>query len=312
MQKRRLGRTNLHVSEISLGTVEIGMNYGIAAPGDSTKPDESVARTLLNRALDSGINFIDVAPVYGESESFIGRALNERRKEFFLVSKVYVPQSESMTSAEVRSEVISSVTGSMKRLATTYIDILMVHSASAEVIARGAIAEALHELKNKGFIGFIGVSLYTEEAALLAIRSGQYDCIQIPYSALDRRPEANVLPEARTHDIGIITRSVLLQGALTHRCEFLSEKLTPLKQAVRQLAAATNLTVAELPELSYRYVLSHDSVHSALVGTASLDELMSAVYFTSAGSLPKELIKSIRGVTISSPELLNPANWGQR
>lgn len=310
MQKRRLGRTNLHVSEISLGTVEIGMKYGIAAPGSSTQPDELVAQTLLNRALDLGINFIDVAPVYGESEEFIGKSLKNRRKEFFLVSKVYIPHSEAMSPAEIRSEVISSVTGSMKRLATTYIDILMVHSASAEIIARGAIAEALHELKKKGFIGFIGVSLYTEESALLAIRSGQYDCIQIPYSALDRRPEAKILPEARAHDVGIITRSVLLQGALTHRYEYLSEKLAPLKQAVRQLAAAGNLTVAGLPELSYRYVLSHSSVHSALVGTASLEELLSAVNFAGAGPLPKGLIESIHGVTISSPELLNPANWG--
>ncbi len=311
MQKRRLGKTNLKVSEISFGTVEIGMKYGIAAPGGSERPDESVARTLLNRALDLGINFIDVAPVYGDSETFIGRALKDRRKEFYLVSKVYIPNSESMVPAEVHSAVISSVMGSMKRLATTYIDILMVHSASAEVIARGAIAEALHELRKKGFIGFIGVSLYTEEAALLAIHSGQYDCIQIPYSALDRRPEAKVLPAARDHDVGIVTRSVLLQGALTHRYEYLSEKLAPLKLAVQNLAAAAKLPVAELPELSYRYVLSQDSVHSALVGTASAEELVSAMTFASAGPLPDRLLEAVRSITVSSPEFLNPANWNR-
>ena len=88
MRYRQLGRTGFKVSEISLGTVEIGMPYGIAVNGVIPVPDETVANRLLHDALDRGINFIDTARAYGGSEAIIGRALRRRRKEYILASKV--------------------------------------------------------------------------------------------------------------------------------------------------------------------------------------------------------------------------------
>ena len=95
----------MNVSQISLGTVEIGMDYGIASP----RPDEKEAVRLLHRALDLGINFIDTARVYGESEAIIGRAIAERRKEFVLVSKVLSFDGEGLSTDGLRARVSNSV-----------------------------------------------------------------------------------------------------------------------------------------------------------------------------------------------------------
>ena len=83
-----LGRTGISVSRIALGTVELGLDYGIAGAGDHRRPDEAAAAKLLNHALDIGVTFIDTARMYGEAEAIIGRAIGHRRSEFVLASKV--------------------------------------------------------------------------------------------------------------------------------------------------------------------------------------------------------------------------------
>src|SRR4051812_15861402 len=100
MKYRRLGRTGFEVSQISLGAVEIGMPYGITQNGSSPVPDEGAAGRLLNHALDVGVNFIDTARAYGESEAIIGRSLHRRRHEFFLTSKVMSPHGQNLGVTE--------------------------------------------------------------------------------------------------------------------------------------------------------------------------------------------------------------------
>ena len=91
-------KTGFTISEISLGTVEIGMPYGIPENGNFLAPDETSAVRLLNDALDRGINFIDTARAYGESEAIIGRALHNRRQEYVLASKVLSRRGQNLQS----------------------------------------------------------------------------------------------------------------------------------------------------------------------------------------------------------------------
>src|SRR5438552_1712951 len=165
MRYRQLGRTGFEVSEISLGTVEIGMPYGIAKDGEAAPPGEAEASKLLHCALDLGVNLIDTARAYGESEAIIGRALRDRRNEFFLVSKVASNQGQ-------RERIISSVHQSLSLLQTDFIDVMMIHSAPIEVIDSGEAISVLQELKRQGLIRAVGASVYGEEAALAAIAHG--------------------------------------------------------------------------------------------------------------------------------------------
>jgi aryl-alcohol dehydrogenase-like predicted oxidoreductase len=138
MKFRRLGRTELMVSEISLGTVEIGLDYGIGPDGEARRPPESEAARLLHRALDLGVNFIDTAPAYGESEAIIGRALKGRRQDFVICSKVL--SHADQPHGALWEKVTASVEASLRALDTEVIDIMMIHSASSGVLARGSRA----------------------------------------------------------------------------------------------------------------------------------------------------------------------------
>jgi aryl-alcohol dehydrogenase-like predicted oxidoreductase len=300
MNYRRLGRTNLDVSEISLGTVELGLDYGL-----SGRPSEREAQRLLARAIELGINFFDTARLYGESEAILGRAFGGCRESVWIVSKVPSFENEGLRGAALRERVKQSVSESLRALRMEALDILMIHSASMEVLARGEVLAAMQELRRSGCVRYLGASVYSEEAAMAAIRTGGYDCLQIAYSLLDRRPERYLAAA----DVGIIARSVLLKGALTWRYASLPEELSSLKAAVERLARAAGTTAAGLPELAYRYVLGQPWVHTALMGASSGEELEAAVRYASAGPLPADLLERLRHTDLDDDTLLNPSRW---
>jgi aryl-alcohol dehydrogenase-like predicted oxidoreductase len=309
MRYRELGKTGFQVSEVSLGTVEIGMPYGIAENGKVPTSDEVEAIRLLNYALDRGINFIDTARAYGESEAIIGRALHGRRREFILASKVLSRGGQDLTPEQMRDLTIASVHESLRLLQTDSIDLMMVHCGATEILPDETIFETLTQLRNQGCIRAIGASVYGEEAALAAINHGGYECLQIAYNLLDRRPEAAVLAVAREKGVGLVARSVLLKGALTDRYHHLPNQLSELTNAVQELEQLARRISVALPELAYRYVISQAWPQTALVGTASLNELQQILDFVSGGPLLEEQIAEIRTIPMLDSYYLNPGNW---
>jgi len=297
MQYRTLGRTGLRVSEIALGTVELGLDYGIGG----VKPEEQAAAALLHFALDQGVNLIDTARAYGSSEDIIGRALERRRGEYILASKI---QSQPGRPGEVRR----LVEASLADLRTGYIDIMMVHCRADEVLPDADTLAALSDLREAGKIGFIGASVYGSESALACIRHGAYDCLEIAASALDRRSEEEVLPAAEREGVGIIARSVLLRGALTSRCRMLPAALDSVRRAAEALAAVAG-SMDELPALAYRYLLSQAPPHSLLVGTADPAELRACLDYAARGPLTPEQVAAIRRISVEDERWLNPGNW---
>lgn len=309
MKYRCLGRTGIKVSEISLGTVELGMQYGIPVQGRHLKPSQVEAEAILNKALDLGINLIDTARAYGDSEAIIGRALASRRHEYILASKVDYRQNPNRGNSTLHEQIVASVHESLDALQTDFIDIMQIHSASAEVIRQGEVAEVLQQLQAEGIIRFIGVTVYGEEAALAAIRAGTYDCVQIAYSVLDRQPETQILPEAMSSGVGVVARSVLLKGALTSRHMHLPPTLGELQAAAKQMAALAERQSLTLTELAYRYVLSCPTVSTALVGASSREELETAAGFSGEPCLSINCLEEVRNIHVNRREQLNPANW---
>ncbi len=307
MNYRRLGRTGLSVSEISLGTVELGMNYGIPVGTEHLRPAEEDAARLLNRALDLGVNFIDTARVYGASEEVIGRALKTRRHEYILCSKVVAPPD--VTGRDLIRHVQRSLAESLRALQTDYLDVWKIHSATDEAIRRGEMIAAMLDAVRAGYVRFVGASTYGEEAPLLALADGRYDCLQIAYSVVDRRPEARILPLARQGDVGIVVRSVLLRGVISHRYALLPAQLGELKAAIGRLDALRGAEAHSLPELAYRYVLAHEAVSTALVGTARMSELEEVVGFADRPPLSTGLVAAIRQIVVQDEDQLCPGKW---
>jgi aryl-alcohol dehydrogenase-like predicted oxidoreductase len=205
--------------------------------------------------------------------------------------------------------VTSSVRQSLQALQTDVIDLMQLHSVSAEDIRRGELADILQDLQVAGSIRFLGATTYGEEAALAALEDGRYDCVQIAYNMLDREAETRILPLAQSKDIGVVIRSVLLKGALTHRYCHLPAELEELKSAVERILAIVATGSWSLPELAYRFVLAHPAVSTVLVGTAFVEELKAAIDYGMRGALSAQLQAQVRQVAIKDRKQLNPGNW---
>ena len=309
MKSRRLGRTGLQVSEIGLGTVELGLAYGIADEGGIQPPSRAEATHLLNCALDSGINFLDTARVYGVSEEVIGFALKSRRNEYVLASKVAEKIEPNQHGLSLRAHVTDSVEQSLRALQTDVIDLMQLHSASLEDIRSGEQTEVLKELQKAGRIRFLGASTYGEEAAVAALEDGRFDCIQVAYNVLDRELESRVLPLAQARNVGVVVRSVLLKGALTHRYIYLPSGLEELKVAVERIHEIGAMGSVSLPEFAYRFVLVHPAVSTALLGTSSLEEMKATIGYCESGPLPYRWLAKSQEVEIKDRKQLNPFYW---
>jgi len=306
---RCLGRTGLQVSEIGLGTVEIGLDYGVPVAGEHLRPFEEWAAHLLHRALDLGVNFIDTARAYGASEEVIGRALKTRRHEYILASKLAPIREEGQSDRKLREQVKASIGESLRALQTDVIDLLQLHHAPVEVVRRGRVLEAVQEAQKAGYVRFIGASTYGEEAPLAVLEDGRYDTLQVAYNLADRQLEERVLPLAQEKNVGVIVRSVLLRGVLTHRYAFIPDQLAELRAAIAQLNGLVGEEVGSLPEMAYRFVLAHPAVNTALVGTSRLEELQAALEFASRGPLPPALLARIRAIVVADRDQLNPSTW---
>jgi len=306
---RRLGRTGLEVSEIGLGTVELGLDYGVPIAGEHLRPTAEQATRLLNRALDLGVTFIDTARAYGASEEVIGRALKGRRGEYILASKLAPIREAGQSDQELREEVKASIAESLRMLQTDVIDLLQLHHTPVDVVKSGRVLAAAREAQRDGAVRFIGASTYGEEAPLAVLESGGYDTLQVAYNLADRTLEEKVLPLAQQQGVGIIVRSVLLRGVLTHRYIYLPDQLADLKAAIARLNSLVGAEAGSLPEMAYRFVLANPAVSTALVGTARIEELEAALAYADSDRLPPALVSAIREINVSDRSQLIPSNW---
>jgi aryl-alcohol dehydrogenase-like predicted oxidoreductase len=314
MNYRILGRTGISVSALALGTVDLGMNYGIQAPGHFGRPDEAEAIRLVHAALGAGINLIDTARAYGESEAVLGRALRDRRQGVVLATKVglYLPDGTLPTGAELVNHMLQSLEISLRTLQTEYVDLWQLHSVDEAILAqREAIAEAFTAAKLAGTVRFTGASFYGARLPEVALAEDLFDCFQVTYSALDQRLADRVLPLAQAKEVGIIVRSVLLKGALTERADHLPDQLEPLRarsREFRRLVAESGLGLSPA-QAALAFALAQPQIDAVLVGVRTLDELQDDLVAVDT-PLPTDLLAAIAALRLDDEDLLNPGTWG--
>lgn len=314
MHYRTLGRTGLRVSALALGTVELGLDYGIAVPGEFGRPPEAEAIRLVHAALDQGITLIDTARAYGESEAVLGRALRDRRAQVVLATKVRTQRDDGSTpsGAELRTLCERSLETSLAALQTDYVDLWQIHNVDAALLAQiDVIAEVFAAAQASGKVRAVGGSTYGDQLPLQALATGLFDVLQVTYSALDQRLADAVLPAAAAQDVGIVVRSILLKGALTERGDFLPEHLAALRERSRQfraLVAASGLPIGAA-QAAVAFGLAQPQIHSVLVGVRSERELSEALGAADL-TLPAELLAALSALRLDDADLLNPSTWG--
>lgn len=210
MNYRKLGKTNFNISEISLGTWQVGGKWGSAF-------DNKTADELLNTAIDNGVNFIDTADVYenGLSETAVGRVVRSRSERIYVATKCGRQINPHINDGYQPKVLQKFVEDSLKRMNLETLDLIQLHCPPTEVYYRPEIFEMFDRLKDQGKILNLGVSVEKVEEALKAIEYSNVTTVQIIFNLFRQRPSQLFFSEARKKDIGIIARVPLASGLLT-------------------------------------------------------------------------------------------------
>lgn len=289
MIKRKLGRTDLEVTQLGYGSM------GLRGPrtwGVRVVDDESSDR-FLNLVLDSGVNFIDTAPDYGVTEERIGRFISKRRDEFLLATKcgcTPIQHDDRLETAHVWSvDVIKrNLETSLSRMKTDQIDLMQFHGGDAETLQRNGLIDLMNDFKSQGLIRYFGASSSIPNLESL-IKLGVFDTFQIPYSCLAPQHH-DLITQAAESGAGIIIRGGVAQGGPD------AEIQRPALNDVWSQAKLDELLPpgVKKAELILRFTFSHPHCHTTIVGTCNPEHLKENIEAAEKGPLPESLYHEIR------------------
>jgi len=280
MERRRLGRSGLEVSRLSLGA----MTFGQRMPPISNV-DATAAAAMFERALEAGINFVDTADAYsgGESEEILAPLVARHRDAIVVATKVGMASGPDRPLS--RANLVTGVERSLRRLALDRIDVLYLHRPDRSTSIEETF-DALDELVQRGLVGTVGTSNWTsaETAYALgrqrALGAAEPTSVQVYWSLVGRDVEQEIAPACRRLDVGVVVWSPLAGGYLSGRSDGrrsvwafppvepeLGERVL---SAVRRIAGDLGLTPAQV---AIAWLLSKDEVTSIIVGASSLAQL---------------------------------------
>jgi aryl-alcohol dehydrogenase-like predicted oxidoreductase len=313
VERRALGRTGLQVSALSLGTVELGLEYGVSAPGSSNRPTKGDAVNLVREAVDLGINLLDTARSYGDSEEILGQALVDRWAGIYVATKTLVHGSDGtmLRHGELARHMMTSLDQSLLALQRDHVDIWFVHNVDAQVLARiEEVKQVLREAQAGGKIRWTGATAYGVEIPEACLQTDAFDVLQVAYSVLDQRISDRVLPLAAERNVGVIARSVLLKGVLTERADHLPRHLDELRRRsldFRRWVSNSGLGLSP-SQAAIAFALGNASIHSTLVGVSDRKELLEDIRAADV-QVPAELKSQFQTLRFDDAELLNPSTW---
>ncbi|HEU5474678.1 MAG TPA: aldo/keto reductase [Actinophytocola sp.] len=283
MRRRVLGRTGLSVSEIGFGAWGIGGAGWIGA-------DESESVRALRRAIELGVNFIDTARRYGDSERIVGEVVRQHGADDIVVAtkvapaNLVYPAPSGLDPALIfpGAHIRQSVETSLRTSGLEAFDLVQFHVWSDEWVGRGDWLETILALKDEGKLRFFGVSIndYEPDNVLALIKSGHVDTVQAIYNVFHQAPQERLLPACIEHGIGLIVRVALDEGGLTGRITadatfpdgdfrrnyFRGDRPAQVARRVRTLVDELEIRTEDLAEVALRFVLDHTATSTVIPG----------------------------------------------
>lgn len=210
MNYRTLGKTQFKISELSLGTWQVGGKWGSGF-------DDKNAEIILNEAIDNGINFIDTADVYenGKSEHAVGKVVRSRKERVYVATKCGRFINPHVSEGYQPEVLRNYLENSLKNTGLERIDLIQLHCPPTEVYDRPEIFEEFEKLKQEGKIAFLGVSVEQVDEALKAIEYPNVCSVQIIFNMFRHKPAELFFKEAKKRNVGIIARVPMASGLLT-------------------------------------------------------------------------------------------------
>ena len=294
------------ISPMTLGTVQLGMNYGIA--NDAGTPDEEKSFSILRAALEGGITALDTARAYGDSELVIGRFLKQWQGEKpAIITKV--PALLGSTPKELEKFVTQSVEQSLERLGVNKLESVMLHGAKDPIIHGKACADAVKALISHGYTDKVGVSVYTAEDIAGMLKYDIFSLTQVPMSIFDQRLIAGGwIDKLKERDYTVYVRSVFLQGLFfldPDKMEdpILLEHAAPKLRMLRQVAQDENMT---LVQLAIAFIRDCPGVTSLVLGADTPAQVQENLAQFATPALPETVMERLRRefATVDIPAIM--------
>ena len=272
METVALGSTGIQVTRLGIGLSEIG----------STPLEISVVDKLLNTGLDAGINFLDTAACYGNSEELVGMTVAHRRSEYTLASKCGHVTGGYGGEAWTPQLVTDSIDRSLVRLKTDYVDLMQFHSCDWDVLEQGDVVEALIKARDAGKVRFIGYSGDNEDA-LWAVNSGIFDTLQTSFSLVDQRARTGLLAAAEAKGMGVIIKRPI-GNIVWGKASVASAYHQKYLERAQAMSALGPVDGEEDPiKMAMGFTFAHPEVDTAIVGTTNPAHLLSNIEMLDKG-----------------------------
>ena len=285
MEKRQFGKTDMQVSVLGFGGSEIGYEHA----------NEATVERLLGSALDAGLNVIDTAECYRDSEELIGKTVGHRRESFYLFTKCGHPHGAESSANWSPDSLLESIARSLRRLQTDRVDLVHLHSCPEAVLKKGDAIAALQSAREKGYTRYIGYS-GDSHAARYAAACGAFDSLQVSINIADQEALELSLPAARENRIGVIAKRPIANVAWKTGHKPANSYHHIYWDRLRKLNYPF-LQSTELEKsvgIALRFTLSVPGVQTAIVGTQNPARWAENTRLLESGSLGEEAFAQIR------------------
>ncbi len=285
MEKRPFGKTGMQVSVLGFGAAEIGYE----------EASQSTVEQLLKSALDAGLNVIDTAECYRESEEMIGKAVGNRRADFYLFTKCGHPHGAESAPNWTRDSILESIERSLRRLQTDVLDLVHLHSCSEAELRKGEAIVALQTARDRGHTRFIGYS-GDGHAARYAVECGAFDSLQVSINIADQEAIELSMPLARERGLGVIAKRPIANVAWKTGHKPANSYHHIYWERLRKLSFDFLRTTDPEKTIAtaLRFTLSVPGVHTAIVGTKKPERWEQNARLLETGALSEADYKAIR------------------
>ena len=287
-------------SKLILGTVQFGLNYGIN--NTAGKPSKENIKSILDSAYNSGIQLLDTAEGYGDSQNKIGEYHNNSTNKFNVITKF------SSNAEGFSLNIIERVHNNLKILDVDKLYCYMFHSFDDFKKYFEKYRKDLLILKRDGIINNIGVSLYSNDELESVLKFNEITLVQLPFNLLDNNNKrGNIIKKAKAKGIEIHTRSAFLQGLFFKNTSEFSVKIKPLEPYLNLLNDLCDEDY-KMNDLALNYVCNQKNIDKVLIGVDNVQQLESNI-LSEKKHIEKELTKNIEAIDVKETKLLNPSNW---
>jgi aryl-alcohol dehydrogenase-like predicted oxidoreductase len=306
----------MRISKLTLGTAQLGLNYGIA--NLKGKPDFKTSLEILNYSWNNGINAFDTALAYGNSEEILGTFINslakEKLEDIVIISKLPRIEIKNKISFDVLYKYVKEkINQSLSNLNLNSIPIYLLHHAEDIYLKNGLVIECLKQIKEEGLIQKIGISIYNSKEAEASLNFKEIEVIQLPINIFNLKLfKTGILNKLNKRDFTIFARSIFLQGLFFLPPDQLPQDLKIAKKYLHIVHKISKDYQIEIADLAALFIRDIPGISSLVIGAESIDQVKNNVRILKKESISSEIRQIILEKFSNIPEkVVNPYLWNR-